>query len=79
VKKLQLHVDRIACDGAGYCAEIAPEIIELDDWGFPIIKDTEIHEDGPDIELARKALRICPRQALALRLREQSRSAVSGG
>ena len=33
----QLRVDPIACDGHGLCAELFPEWIALDDWGYPII------------------------------------------
>ena len=32
-----LRVDPIACAGHGLCAELFPEWIELDDWGYPII------------------------------------------
>ena len=33
----QLRVDFVACDGRGLCAEALPELITLDDWGFPIV------------------------------------------
>ena len=33
----KLCIDRIACDGRGLCAELLPELIRLDDWGYPII------------------------------------------
>src|ERR1700694_3828732 len=33
-----LQVDRIRCDGHGLCAELLPELISLDDWGYPIVK-----------------------------------------
>ena len=33
----ELRVDPIACDGHGLCAELFPEGITLDDWGFPIV------------------------------------------
>ena len=33
----RLRVDFIACDGRGLCAEALPELITLDDWGFPIV------------------------------------------
>ena len=33
----KLRVDPIACDGHGLCAELFPERIRLDDWGFPIL------------------------------------------
>ena len=36
---LRLRVAPIACDGRKLCAEILPELITLDDWGFPIIGD----------------------------------------
>src|ERR1017187_1951090 len=35
----RLRVNMIACDGRGLCAEVLPELITLDDWGFPIIAD----------------------------------------
>ena len=60
-----LAIDRIACDGHGLCAELLPEVIELDDWGYPII----VREAVPRELLghARKAVAICP--VLALRIR----------
>ena len=33
-----LAVDRIACDGYGSCAELLPEMIALDEWGYPILR-----------------------------------------
>lgn len=59
-----LHVNPIACDGRGLCAEIAPELIALDDWGFPMIEAGQVPPGLlPDAEAA---VRICP--LLALRL-----------
>jgi ferredoxin len=58
-----LSVDWLRCDGHGVCAELAPEIITLDDWGYPIVH----HEVNAATErVARKAVELCP--ALALRL-----------
>ena len=46
-------VDRIACDGYGICAELLPERIDLDDWGYPIISSEPI---GPNLlDHARRA------------------------
>jgi len=39
---LDLVVDPIACDGRGVCAEMLPERIELDRWGYPIVEGAEI-------------------------------------
>ena len=59
----RLRVDPIACDGRGLCAEILPELITLDDWGFPIIRD---NVPGPLAQDAREAVRVCPKLALRL-------------
>jgi ferredoxin len=52
-----------ACEGRGLCAELLPEVITLDDWGFPIIAP-ELPEDLT-LEAA-EAVRLCPRLALSL-------------
>ena len=59
-----MQIDRIRCDGHGLCAELLPEMISLDDWGYPIIK-------GGAVPLhlrqhAQRAVDACP--VLALRL-----------
>jgi ferredoxin len=59
-----LRVDFIACDGRGLCADLLPERITLDDWGYPIIDPTPI--DGRLLAHARRCVRNCP--TLALRL-----------
>ena len=60
----RLTVDLIACDGHGICAELLPERVALDDWGYPIVDPTPI---GPDLDvLARRAVAACPLLALSL-------------
>jgi ferredoxin len=59
-----LQIDRIRCDGHGVCAELLPELISLDDWGFPIIKAGTLPPSL--VEHARRAVDACP--VLALRL-----------
>jgi ferredoxin len=59
-----LQIDRIRCDGHGLCAELLPELISLDDWGFPIIKAGTL--PSRLVEHARRAVDACP--VLALRL-----------
>jgi ferredoxin len=59
-----LRVSPIACDGRGLCAEIAPELITLDDWGFPILRPGPV---APGLLAdAAAAVRICPVMALRL-------------
>jgi ferredoxin len=62
--RLTLRVNPIACDGRAACAEVLPELISLDDWGFPIIQAGPV----PDHlrEEAREGIRICPKLALRL-------------
>ena len=57
-----LRIDRIACTGQGLCAELLPELIDLDEWGYPVIKDRAVPERLHTH--ARRAVRACPRLAL---------------
>jgi ferredoxin len=61
---MRLRVDPIACSGHGLCADLLPELVELDEWGFPLIR-------GPVTPRlaghARRAVRACPALALSLR------------
>ena len=63
--RFTLEIDRIKCDGHGLCAELLPELLELDDWGYPIVLDAVVARglEGH----ARRAVVDCP--VLALRLR----------
>jgi len=63
-RRARLTVDPIACDGRGLCAELLPELIRLDDWGFPVITGAEVPA-GLHGEVA-AAVRLCPRLALHL-------------
>jgi ferredoxin len=70
----RLVVNPIACDGRGICAELLPELVRLDDWGYPIVDASAI---PPHLEaLARRAVAACP--TLALSLRETGRSPRRG-
>jgi ferredoxin len=60
----RLGVDPIMCEGHGLCAELLPELIRLDDWGYPII---EVETVPPQLlGLARRAANACPTLALLL-------------
>lgn len=66
---MRLRVNPIACTGHGLCADLLPELIELDEWGYPIIESRI--PDGLTAH-AKRAVKACP--ALALRLtRERER------
>ncbi len=60
-----LVVDPIACEGHGLCAELVPELITLDDWGYPIIDSRPIPGSlGPHV---RRAVAACPTLAVLVR------------
>jgi ferredoxin len=60
----QLRVNPIACTGHGACAELVPELIELDPWGYPILGDTAV--PPALVPHARRAAATCPTLALLL-------------
>ena len=35
--RVALRVDPVACDAYGFCAELLPERITLDEWGYPVV------------------------------------------
>jgi ferredoxin len=61
----RLRVNPIACSGHGLCAELLPELVTLDDWGYPVLAG-----DGAIparlARAARRAVTDCPALALAL-------------
>ncbi|MGH3194330.1 MAG: ferredoxin [Streptosporangiaceae bacterium] len=59
-----LRVNAIDCTGHGVCAELLPELISLDEWGYPIVDPRPVPA-ALDRE-ARRAVAACP--ALALKL-----------
>ena len=64
-QRVEIAIDRIRCDGRGLCAELVPELIRLDDWGYPIIATGPVPEHL--VSHAQKAVASCPVLALALR------------
>jgi ferredoxin len=63
-RQLRLVVNPVACDGYGSCAELFPEWIELDEWGYPIIREDAI--PGELLGHAEAAVSGCPKLALLL-------------
>ena len=60
----QLEVNPIACAGHGACAELLPELIDLDEWGYPLLDPRPV---PPGLERqARRAVNGCPVLALHL-------------
>jgi ferredoxin len=64
----RLVVDPTACTAHGMCAELFPEWIQLDDWGYPMIDAGHVPDELR--EHAERTVKMCP--ALALKLRRES-------
>ncbi len=61
---MRLKVNPIMCDGHGLCAELLPELIRLDDWGYPVIEQERVPAELES--LAKRAADVCPTLALLL-------------
>lgn len=60
----RLRVDPVACAGVAICARLAPHLVALDRWGFPVLAPRTV---GPgEHDAAARAVRGCPRRALWL-------------
>jgi ferredoxin len=61
---IRMRVNPIACTGHGLCAELLPERVMMDEWGYPVISAEPV---PPGLEsLARRAVTDCPALALML-------------
>jgi ferredoxin len=69
----ELAVDWAACKGHGLCAELLPDHIALDDWGYPIVSAGPV--SAAAAKRARRAVADCP--ALALKLKAVAREPQS--
>jgi ferredoxin len=60
-----VHINPIACEAHGMCAELLPERVTLDEWGYPILDGRPL--SGSELEHAIRAARACPTSALLLK------------
>jgi len=59
----ELRVDWPECRARGLCHELLPELIDLDEWGYPVVRGVVTDDLMSE---ARAAVRTCPRLALRL-------------
>jgi ferredoxin len=71
-----VRVNPIACEAHGMCAELLPERVVLDEWGYPIIDDRPLPAELR--EHARRAALACPTFALLVDPRPQRERGPSG-
>jgi ferredoxin len=69
----ELRVDWIRCDGYGLCGDLVPDLIDLDEWRYPIVRPGPI--DGGRLHDAQRAVDCCPMKALFLEGRRAPRGA----
>jgi ferredoxin len=60
---MKIQVDSTKCDAYGLCAEKAPDLFELDDFGYATVLNDGVVAAGNE-ECAREAVTICPAQAI---------------
>lgn len=61
---MELKVNPIRCEAYGLCSELLPELVELDEWGYPIVDGRPVPPEL--VRDARRAAAMCPRLALTL-------------
>jgi len=63
-KRLRLRIDPIRCTAFGFCAELCPELFDLDEWGYAWLKAAEV--DAEAAALVRQVAACCPRRAILI-------------
>lgn len=65
----ELSLDPTLCAAHGMCAEVLPEVFDLDEWGYPVITTGGLRTPVPHelVSAAKRAVRACPVGALTLR------------
>ena len=60
----RLRVDWPACKANGVCAEVLPELVRRDEWGYPLVAVKPV--PTAMAKQAERAVTECPTQALRL-------------
>lgn len=61
---MRLRANPLDCVAHGICAQLLPEWISIDEWGYPVVNDPELPPEL--VEGARRAANHCPELALWL-------------
>lgn len=61
---VSMRVNPVLCEGIGMCAHLAPDLITIDPWGFPILPRGAL--TPAQVRSARKAFQGCPKRALLI-------------
>jgi len=68
VAVVRLHIDWTRCDGRGLCTELLPDLLDRDEWGFPLSRNGSREPEIPadQVKYAKAAVKRCPKLALKL-------------
>jgi ferredoxin len=59
----RVRVDPVKCQAYGTCAEVAPTVYEIDEWGYAQTTRREL-TDATEVALAEDGLEACPLRAI---------------
>jgi len=68
---MKITVDPIVCSGYGVCHELLPEVIDLDEWGYPLLRSPGPARTTAEVPSsvrghAKRAAAACPKLALRI-------------
>jgi ferredoxin len=63
---MRILIDRDACTGHGRCYALAPDLIEVDDQGYPTVLGEPIDVPADQVEFAEEAEASCPEAAISI-------------
>ena len=61
---MRIALNPIQCEAHGLCAELLPDRVTLDEWGYPIVDSSQLPPEL--LAHARRAADACPTLALLL-------------
>jgi ferredoxin len=75
---MRIRVDPELCSGHARCGDVAPEIYELDDEGYNLLRHEGVVEVPPGQEAAaERGMRVCPERAILV-VEEATAEAATG-
>lgn len=75
--EMRLRVDWTHCEGRGVCADLVPELITMDEWGYPVVSPDPVKRRL--LPHARLAVSSCPMLALHVQPVARARRARASG